>query len=169
MSRLAAIACIAILTSSSAAAEAPRWGVTLTGGISAFFNSQSFALGHLTKPVIKLQTEYDYSRRIRLGVELSGVAAADNGYRLIGGYATVAGALYAGDVYRLELVAGVGGGTAPPILSSDLAVEHSATAWFQFGLRHRWTLPGGRIVLGIDLVDEHLSTVSLTGAVGLRF
>ncbi len=150
----------------AAQADAPKkWGVSLAGGVSVFTNSQSFP--HLMQPGVRLQAEYDAFERLRTGVELSGVLAP-SGYRLIGGYVTVAGALYAGSTYRLEIVTGVGVGTAPPILSEDLDTEHGVTVWAQLGLRNRWSVTDS-FVLGIDIVDEHLSVVTLTGAAGLRF
>ncbi len=148
----------------SAAAEKPRTTVALKGGVSVFFNTQSFALGHLMKPAVRLEGTYALDDKTRVGVELVGQLAGED-YRLIGGYFTYARALYSGAVYAMELAGGAGIGTAPKILYKDLKTDNAVTIWSQVALRHRWAL-GSRFNLGIDVAFENLSTVALSGTFG---
>ena len=120
------------------------------------------------KPTVRLGATIVASPGLRLGLELVAVPVVLDAYRLIGAYAVVEASLYDGSVYHLRAVAGAGVGTWPKILSQDLLTGAAATLWAQLGLRMDWRLHP-LISLGLDLLSEHLSVVTLNGRLAFHF
>jgi hypothetical protein len=63
---------------------------------------------------------------------------------------------------------GVGLGTDAAILHPDLISEGDLALWHQMGVLLRWELGAGMSV-GIDVLNENLSAISLAGTVGYGF
>ncbi len=145
-----------------------RWEFTLKGGVGLETNSQSLALAHALQPRVRFEWLTALSRETRLGVELSGVLSDEVGYQLFGGWLVGRAALSRGEVFSAWLGVGVGLGTDAAILHPDLISEGDLALWHQMGVLLRWELGAG-VSLGIDVLNENLSAVSLAGTVGYGF
>jgi hypothetical protein len=145
-----------------------RWEVTAKGGIGLETNSQSLALEHALQPRARLEVLTDLSPDVRVGVELSGVLSGESGYQLIGGWFVGRAAMSRGDVFSSWVGFGAGVGTDAAILHPDLVSGGDLALWHQLGVLFRWELGAG-VSLGVDVMSENLSAISLAGTAGLHF
>lgn len=140
--------------------------ITVRGGTLTYTNSRSYALSHLTDPVLDLEVTTPLSEHLDVGVcaSMNVVEVAD--YGLAGGMFVVRTPIV-GDrtsEKRLLLGWGAGVGTGPKILSSDLEVESDLTLWQEFSLEGRWRL--GPVIVGAALGVRELSVLATTLSVG---
>ena len=144
------------------------WQVSAKGGVSFFTQSRSNALPHRLKPNLRLSALTSVHKELRLGVELVGVLSESTGYRLLGG--TVAGRThcYNGEVFDLDLLFGVGLGTAPKILSPNLDTESKLAVWANMGLGLHWALPGDIVSLGMEFLSEQITVVTATAVLTIH-
>ena len=63
---------------------------------------------------------------------------------------------------------GAGVGTDAAILHPDLVSGGDLALWHQLGVLFRWELGAG-VSLGVDVMSENLSAISLAGTAGLHF
>ncbi len=147
---------------------APRSAISLKGGASIFFQSQSHSAQHQLKPVVRLEVSFRAFARIHLGVELAGVVTANENYRLIGGILTAQASLVERGLYSLRLRWGFGAGTGPRILSADLATRETLAPWVQVGLGQRFRVHRS-VALGLDVTSDNLSVLSPTLTLDYRF
>ena len=152
----------------SAEAGTPEISVTAKGGVNFFLNSQSIALEHMLKPMVRLEAAFRTHRRFSLAVELA-ASTSGGGYRLIGGYILGKFHLYDGDLFSMKFAAGGGLGTGARILATDLQVEAEVAAWMQAGLQFRWSIVKETFALGLDLISENVSSVGLSLAAEFQF
>jgi len=158
-----------LVTTPLARADSPRVLVELGGGLTAFTTSQSKVPLHLAKPDLTLEAGYRLESGLEVGLELSAAITTEAGYRLIGALAIAKAPLWSGPIFELQLTAGAGVGTSPPILHDDLQSEDAATLWVKAGLDLRWWLPGDRVALGLDVFSQNLTMIGLNATIAVRF
>jgi hypothetical protein len=149
------------------AGPAQAMEVTLRGGASIYTTSRSYALSHLTDPVLGLEVTDQLSPLLDVGLALSVNLPQSDDYALMGVLAVARTPLYRCDAsgIRVLLGWGVGVGTSPKILSTDLEVERDLTLWHELSIDTR--LPVGPVFLGAALAVGQLSVVSTTLSVGM--
>ena len=150
------------------AEQAGEWEVALKGGMGLETQSQSLALSHALQPRARLEVTRSLSPDVKLGVELSGVISGESGYQLVGGWLVGRAAMSRGDVFSSWVGFGAGVGTDAAILHPDLVSHGDVALWHQLGVLLRWDVGAG-VSLGMDVMAENLTALSLAGAVGMRF
>jgi len=163
------VAVAVLLSAPGAHAHDTTWSISAKGGVSFFLNSQSLALEHRIKPVVRLEGAFRVIPRFSVAIELVAAATSEAGYRLIGGYMLGKAHLYSGDIFQLNLAAGWGLGTGARILSHDLQAEADVAVWLQAGLQFRWALVADRFDLGLDLLSENISTIGASLVAEVHF
>lgn len=145
-----------------------RWSAAVKGGVHVFFGGQSSALNHRLQPVVRADVRYRLLPRLDVGVEASFALGGKN-YRLMGGYFIAALGMVRGDLFELDLVTGAGVGHHPAILYDDLSASHAVGPWFQWGLAFRWAVVTDLMDIGVELLHEHLSVLTIDLSLRFRF
>ena len=155
---------------SAAPAPAPKpWEVAVKGGAAVFLGSQSKALPHLIKPMLRAELSYLTVPRLRLGIEVVAIPEPNANYRLIGAYLLARGALWDGPVFKLWLKGGFGAGSAPRILFGGLTRDQDGALWGQMALAFVWTAVPDLLTVGVEVVDDNLTVLSLNASIGVAF
>lgn len=159
---LVAIVFICCATSAAYAME-----MTVRGGVLTYTTSRSYALSHLTDPVVGIELTTALSEHLDVGICGSMNVVEVGDYGLAGGMFVVRTPLVgerASDL-RLLLGWGAGLGTGPKILAADLEVESDLTLWHELSLEGRWRL--GPVIVGAALGVRELSVLATTLSVGV--
>ena len=159
------IVAVVLLVGSGGVAHAME--VTLRGGTLTYTTSRSYALSHLSDPVLDLEATMALSENLDLGLCGSMNLPEVDDYGLAGGmvvFRTPIMGERASD-FRLLLGWATGFGTGPKILSSDLRVESDVTLWQEVSLDGRWRV--GPVILGAAMGIRQLSVLATTLSVGV--
>lgn len=136
--------------------------ITVRGGTLTYTNSRSYALSHLTDPVLGLEVTTALSEQLDVGLSgsMNLVEVAD--YGLAGGMLVVRTPILGDRSSDLRLLLGWGAGlgTGPKILAADLEVESDLTLWHELSLDGRWRL--GPVTVGAALGVRELSVLATT-------
>lgn len=147
----------------------PFW-FAVKGGVAAFpLTSQSPALPHVLKPVVRLEGGYSITSRLGFGIEFSAVVDGNSNYRLLAGTVTGRAAAYLGNVFSVWFGWGVGAGNAPPILASDLVVTEDVALTVEMALQLRWAVVENLLSLGIDIIDQNIVVMTTAATVQVHF
>jgi hypothetical protein len=150
-----------------AASAAFAMEMTVRGGVLTYTTSRSYALSHLTDPVVGIELTTALSEHLDVGICGSMNVVEVGDYGLAGGMFVVRTPLVgerASDL-RLLLGWGAGLGTGPKILAADLEVESDLTLWHELSLDARWRL--GPVIVGAALGVRELSVLATTLSVGV--
>lgn len=172
-----ALLALVLLSVGAGAAQAVE--LTARAGTLTYTNSRSYALSHLTDPVVDLEVTFPLSERLDLGVCAShnfqtaglGLGGEEtNNYSLLGMMMVVRTPVIGerSSPFRLLLGWGAGFGSGPRILSTDLSVGSDLTAWQEFSLEARWRV-SGPLTLGTALGVRQLSVLATTVSAGWAF
>ncbi|MBR56573.1 MAG: hypothetical protein CMH54_00795 [Myxococcales bacterium] len=142
--------------------------VRLKTGISFFTKSQSTAIPHLLKPNIRLELARTLTPKTEIGVDVGSVVTTNPNYRVLTGYLYAAGYFHTGSLYRIGVRGGVGAGPGPRILYADLRSQQDLTGYTQFGVIMDWQLPVDRLQIGLQILVENLSVVTLALTTGWK-
>lgn len=129
-------------------------------GTAMFLKSQSLAGQHLFKPSASLALLFPLDPSFWLGAGASGIVTANLDYQAAGGYVLGRAAIVRTTHFEWGLGAGLGVGSNPPILYSDLKSEAPLAPFLSLSTDASWSL-GDRFRLGLAIANEQLSVMHL--------
>jgi hypothetical protein len=129
-------------------------------GAAWFAKSQSLAPEHLFKPSVAAHVLFPNRNWLQLGAGASGIVSASLDYQVAGVYGLARFVPASSRNFEWGLSAGVGVGTNPAIVHSDLKAEAPVLPFVAVATDGRWRL-GESLALGVDLAFEQLSVVHL--------
>jgi len=134
--------------------------VELRLGPTMLLNSQSKALGHLFKPLVRLATRVEVTNRFEAGAALLGILDTNENYRVAGMLATGRFAAVSLPRFSAGLGFGIGAGYGANILDEDLFMSDPVVPYGYLSADARWRV-GDMWALGVEGAWENISMVSL--------
>lgn len=145
-----------------------QWRLAVKGGAAVFFGSQSSAIEHLIKPVVRLEASAKLGDRLRLGAEVGAVADGTEQYQLLSVAAIVHLDFIATDDVLFGFVAAAGVAPQVPIVQAELRTDGGLAPYGSLGLGISGRV-AGPVWLGAEAIVQQLNVASLalTAAVQL--
>ena len=165
------LAILALLFSfgmSSSYANEANWSLAVKGGPAFMMKSKSKAIPHLFKPMVRAELIRSLSSKTSFGLEAAVIASSNKSYRLIKVSALFMADIYQGPLYGLWIRGGFGLGNHPPIMVEDLLpTQAPLNIHVDLGLGMDWSLPFANSSIGLEIITDSLSVLSLVSS--LRF